>query len=144
MAASKRKKDYVSLVAKELSKYEGNFECSRLNFAEWERSTSRDDQLVELDKYLEEDTDLLMIGMFWSDKIKDEIKKKVAEEFQIPFIELATKYDNEYFYSQIGSNVEGDIGEEKHKIDNVFVAKHPGDTGMRAIANEILECLGYY
>jgi len=179
MAASKREKDYVNLIAKELSKYEVDFEYNSLNFAEWESSTSRNDQLVKLDKYLEADTDLItimlgenvdninelqenmitlidyvkskspkaeliMIGMFWSDKIKDEIKKKVAEVVQIPFIELASKYDNDYFHSKIGSSVGEDIGEEKHKIDNVFVARHPGDTGMRAIANEILACIGYY
>lgn len=35
-------------------------------------------------------------------------------------------------------------GEEKHKIDNVSVVKYQRNIGMRAIANERLDCIGYY
>lgn len=69
MAASKIEKDYVNLVTKELVKYEENFEYSSVNFAEWERSASRNDELVKLDKYLEADNDLITIML--ADNVDD-------------------------------------------------------------------------
>ncbi|MGN9134008.1 hypothetical protein ACTNDG_00910 [Clostridium sp. HCP1S3_B4] len=75
-------------------------------------------------------------GMFWRDEIKDNVKKKIADEF----IKLSDKYDNSEFYSKQGNIIYG-VDCNVHRIDGYFVAKHPGDKGMEVIASEILKLL---
>ena len=83
---------------------------------------------------------IVIAGMFWKDEDKDYVKEKVADEFNAEFIKLSDKYDNSQFYSKVGSEVSGD-DYKKHCINGGFVAKHPGNLGMKAIAEEIVKVL---
>lgn len=83
---------------------------------------------------------IVIIGMFWEDQDKDYVKEKVADEFNAEFIKLSDKYDNNQFYSKVGSEVSGDDC-NKHCINGSFEAKHPGNLGMKAIAGEIVKVL---
>ena len=176
MAATRKEKDYVHIVSQELKKRNSKCVFDSLNFAEWERSNNRSEELKKLDKYLNIETDLvtiflgenvnnidtlysdfielinyvkqrvnskakiIIIGMFWNNTQINEIKRNVASEFNIDFVDLIGKYDNDYYTSEVNSIVLGDDG-ANHIITNPFVAKHPGDVGMLAIANEIIDLL---
>lgn len=176
MAATEKEKDYFHIVSQELLNRNSNCVFEALNFAEWERSNNRREELKKLDEYLTIETDLvtiflgenvnnidtleddfielinyvkektsdnvsiIVIGMFWNNIEINNIKKNVANTLNLKFVNLIGKYDNGYYTSKVNSEVLGDDG-NKHIITNPFVAEHPGDVGMRAIANEIIELI---
>ena len=96
--------------------------------------------LIEYIKQRCKNVDILIIGNFWENAQIDMIKERVAELYNIPFIKLSDKYYNDFYKSEVLQKVQGEDGKE-HIIENNFVAEHPGDAGMQAIANEIIKRL---
>ena len=83
---------------------------------------------------------LLVIGDFWTKENRDILKQKVAENNNVQFVSLEGIRDNKFYYCKKGSIVY-DENEKQHTIEHDGVAKHPGDKGMRAIANRIIAVL---
>ena len=81
---------------------------------------------------------IITVGDFWADDTKDAVKKSVAEEAGVTYVDLSEIQDNPNYEAGMGTIVEGDDGKE-HKIEHSGVAKHPGDTGMKWIAKKIVD-----
>lgn len=63
---------------------------------------------------------------FWEDKVKDDVLRRVCEEAGGTFISLAGVDKNE-----------ANFAHSERAFSNVDVGKHPGDPGMKAIADAI-------
>ena len=83
---------------------------------------------------------IITVGDFWSDETKDAVKKSAAEKAGVTYVDLAEIQDDPDYQAGMGTMVEGDDG-EKHEIKHAGVAKHPGDAGMKWIAEKIVEAV---
>lgn len=95
----------------------------------------------ELIRYVQKgapDAQILVIGDFWDKGQKDEMKHKACEETGVEFISLdEIKGLEEY---QCGMNtIVYDSDGSPHTVDHVGVADHPGDPGMKWIADMIIQ-----
>lgn len=95
----------------------------------------------ELIRYIKKgapDAQLLVIGDFWDKAQKDEMKQQACEATGVEFISLdEIKGLKEY---QCGMNTTVyDSDGSSHIVEHSGVAKHPGDTGMKWIADRIIE-----
>lgn len=104
--------------------------------------TNLEVDFIQLVSYIREkcsnDVKIIMLGMFWQNKEIDIIKERVSNQLNIQFLELHSKYFDDYYFSKLNNDVQGDDN-MLHKINNPFVAKHPGDLGMIAISQEIIK-----
>ncbi|GAB3988170.1 hypothetical protein GCM10028807_10240 [Spirosoma daeguense] len=82
---------------------------------------------------------LVTTGNFWANEAKDLAMAKAAKAVQVLFIPLF-QLDIKENKSSIGAIVKGDDGSE-HSIDHTGVANHPGDLGMKRIAETIFSQL---
>ncbi len=86
-------------------------------------------------------TAIIMVGNFWGNKnMAEKIKKKVAEDYGISYVSLEDLWDKEEFQAGMGTIVFDGNGKQ-HVIKHSGVAIHPGDLGMQAIAEKIVDCL---
>lgn len=69
---------------------------------------------------------------------KHKMKKAVCEKMGIDFVDLSDFYGRDGYKAGMGTVVAGADGAE-HVIEHSGVAGHPGDAGMRAIADRIIE-----
>lgn len=83
---------------------------------------------------------LLMVGNFWMDDTVEAIKKDVAQARDIFYISLADIADNPSYECGLNTVVYGDDG-VNHIIEHDGVALHPGDAGMREIANRVVQSI---
>lgn len=84
-------------------------------------------------------TKIILIDDFF-DKNNHTIKKELAKEMDLGFADLTVIFGNEEY--QIGNNAEvKDSDGRVHKIDSAGVAVHPGDKGMRYIADKVIELI---
>lgn len=83
---------------------------------------------------------ILVIGDFWSNGDRDSLKEQAAEAEGAIYVSLDGIKDNEDYYAGLGTEVEDSDG-ELHTIEHSGVASHPGDKGMEAIADRIIEAL---
>lgn len=84
-----------------------------------------------------DDVQIIVIDDFWSEE-KSAIKRTVCEKLSVPFIALTDIRGIEGHTAGMGTLVEGADGTE-HRIEHLGVANHPGDEGMKVIAEKILE-----
>ncbi|TDE18188.1 SGNH/GDSL hydrolase family protein [Dyadobacter psychrotolerans] len=82
---------------------------------------------------------IVVTGNFWTNHAKDLAIKKAAESAKVLYIPL-DDLDTKENKSSIGAIVTGDDG-AKHVIDHNGVANHPGDEGMKQIAERIYSML---
>lgn len=80
---------------------------------------------------------IILVDDFW-DADKSEIKKTVAKETGVDFVDLADIRGKSEYMSGMGMVVKGSDGNE-HVVDHRGVSVHPGDTGMAVIAKRVLE-----
>lgn len=85
------------------------------------------------------DAQIILIDDFWDDE-KSDMKKKIALKCNVDFVDLTEIRDNSEYQSELGSIVYGDNNQE-HIIFHNGVATHPGDKGMKYIADRIIEYL---
>ena len=79
---------------------------------------------------------IIIIGDFWENGERDNIKSKVARELNCDYVDLSKIKDNEQYFVGLGTTVYGNDG-VAHEINHDGVAKHPGDDAMKYIAEEI-------
>lgn len=84
------------------------------------------------------DARLLVIGHFWDKEQKDEMKRKVCEETGVEFISLDEIKGLEVYQCGMDTTVYDSDG-GPHTVEHAGVAGHPGDLGMKWIADRIIE-----
>lgn len=95
----------------------------------------------ELIRYVQNkapDARLLVIGDFWDKEQKDEMKHKACEETGGEFISLDEIKGSEEYQCGMDTTVYDSEG-NPHTVEHSGVAKHPGDIGMKWIADKIID-----
>ena len=93
------------------------------------------DALISYIRENQPSTNIIIVGNFWENNTVEAIKTQVAQNDGCNYISLEDIRGQEY-QSAIGNEIEGYAGMQI-PIDNYFVAIHPGDFGMEAIAEKI-------
>lgn len=96
----------------------------------------------ELIAFLKEkcpNAEILIIDDFWN-AYKSDLKKAVAQSCDVTFVSLAEIRGKQEYKSAIDAIVYDDKG-EPHKVWHSGVADHPGDEGMKYIAEAVLGSL---
>ena len=168
MAASAEDKDFVHLVAKALTGKDGRSpEILVKNIASFEREFAKYDPAVELKDATTFNADLIVVAIgenvpalgteeakagfsdrlvrllksvtadrkpriivrscFWANAAKDESLKRACREIGGRFLDISALGKEEANYAR-----------SERKIEHKGVANHPGDRGMRAIADAIV------
>lgn len=171
MAASAEEKDYVHLLLSDIAKAAGAPPRTMVrNIAEFEREYETFDLATELKAALEFSADIVVVaigenvpqpesdearakfaaayarlltvlmqhgrpavfvrGSFWPNAVKDDIMRKASVEAGATFVDIAALWRD-------GSNA----ASAERKIEHPGVAGHPGDKGMRAIADAIFAAM---
>lgn len=167
MAASQEEKDYVHLLAADIAKATGAPPKTMVrNIAAFERGYDTFDIAKELKEPLEFEADLIILAIgenvpelttvdaranyaaayarllaelkrhgkptifgrssFWPNAAKDDIMRKASAEASVTFVDIAA----------LGRD-EANAARSERKIEHAGVAGHPGDKGMRAIADAL-------
>lgn len=171
MAATAIEKDYVHLVQADIARSTGvKPEIKVRNIADFERGHHRFDIEQELKPELDFKPDLVIVAIgenvpelttdeaeqayadafsrllialkahgdpvifvrssFWANPVKDDIMRKASHEAEATFIDI----------SKLGSD-ESNAARSERKIEHAGVAGHPGDKGMKAIADAIFAAI---
>jgi hypothetical protein len=171
MAASAKDRDYVHLVLKAIAKAAGREPESLVaNIADFERRFDTYDIESGLKRELAFKPDLVIVAIgenvpaltsaparaafkasmtrllrklkqnsdpvivvrscFWQDRAKDTILKQACEEVGGVFVDIGAL-----------GKIEANAARSERKFSHAGVAGHPGDRGMKAIADAILEAL---
>lgn len=83
---------------------------------------------------------ILVIGDFWIRENRNELKETAAQEADVEFVSLDGIASNSAYYRGLGSYVYDKDG-NPHVVEHEGVAIHPGDAGMKAIADRIIKTL---
>lgn len=83
---------------------------------------------------------IIVVGDFWSNGERDSSKQQAAKMCDVKYVSLDGIKDNHDYYAGLGTLIEDAYG-EMHSIEHDGVAIHPGDKGMKAIAEKIIEVL---
>lgn len=171
MAASSKDKDYVHLVLKAISQTAGREPQSVVaNVANFERQYATYDVDAGLEKELAFKPDLVIVAMgenvpalttepakaafkasttrllrrlkensepvivvrscFWPNEAKDNVLKQACEEVGGIFVDAGARAKDEAYFAR-----------SERQFSHAGVAAHPGDRGMKAIADAILEAM---
>lgn len=167
MAASSEDKDYVHLLADQISKQAGGRPQTMVrNIADFERGLSKFNIRETLKKELEFQADVIIIAIgenaakpeteaasaeystsfrnlltefttgaqpvifvrsqFWPDAAKDDLMRQVTTDMKQHFVDLSGMVDESCY------------ARSERKIEHSGVAGHPGDKGMKVIADAIM------
>lgn len=96
--------------------------------------------LEHIKEQCKEECMIVVIDDFW-DNDKSRMKRTVCDELGVGFVTLADIRGQEKYMAGMGKAVSGDDGAE-HIIEHEGVARHPGDEGMRVIADRVLDVIG--
>ena len=105
--------------------------------------TTYEDDYVSLLKYVKEkapNARILVIGDFWKYQNRSELKERAVIRANAEYVSLDGITDNEDYYCGKGAIVYDKDGNE-HIVEHGGVAIHPGDKGMEAIAERIINKL---
>jgi hypothetical protein len=171
MAASSKDKDYVHLVLKAISQTAGREPQSVVvNVANFERQYATYDVDAGLEQELAFKPDLVIVAMgenvpaltteqakaafktsttrllrklkensdpvivvrscFWPNEAKDNVLKQACEEVGGIFVDAGARAKDESYFAR-----------SERQFSHAGVAAHPGDRGMKAIADAILEAM---
>ena len=97
-------------------------------------------ELIEHLKKKAPNARIITVGCFWKNKTRDDVKKSVANEENVAYVDLTEIADNPEYEAGIGTLVDGDDG-KKHRIEHDGVSKHPGDKGMEWIGEKVAEAI---
>lgn len=95
---------------------------------------------VALIKYIQEaapDAQILVIDDFWDNGDKSTLKQKACEETGVDFISLSDIKGLAEYKCGLGTTVYDRDG-NPHIVEHEGVAGHPGDDGMKAIAERVI------
>lgn len=168
MAATAQDKDFVHVLAGSIAELNGHkSELHIVNLADFERNFGTYDLNTKLKDALEFKADLVVValgenvpklatdemktqfktsftnlltalknngqpvifvrGCFWTDKTKDDLMQQACTPVAGTFVDIGT----------LGKD-ESNFARSERKIEHAGVAAHPGDKGMKAIADAIL------
>lgn len=106
-------------------------------------TTTFESDFEALLKYLSQkapNAKILVIGDFWDSGEKEAAKRAATEKFGVQYISLDEIKGNPEYQCGIGTTVYDKEG-RPHVVEHNGVAGHPGDKGMRYIADKIIEGL---
>lgn len=106
-------------------------------------TTTFESDFEALLKYLSQkapNAKLLVIGDFWNNGEKETAKRAATEKLGVEYISLDEIKGNPEYQCGIGTTVYDTEG-HPHVVEHNGVALHPGDKGMRYIAEKIIEDL---
>ena len=83
---------------------------------------------------------ILVIGDFWTNGEREQMKREAAEKTGATFVSLEEIRDNPEYQAGIGAVVYDPEG-NPHTVENRDVAGHPGDRGKQYIADRVIEAL---
>ena len=83
---------------------------------------------------------IVMIGMVFPSSQKDDAKKAVCTDLNVPFVDLTAFSSATAFRSSIGATIYKPDG-TPYQVTHAGVAGHPSDEGMRVIAQETLKAI---
>ena len=70
------------------------------------------------------------------------MKEQAAKETNVEYVSLEGIKDNKEYYAGMGTTIYDDDG-NPHQINHEGVAAHPGDRGMEAIADRIINVIDH-
>ncbi len=82
--------------------------------------------------------EVIVIGDFWENGNRDEMKREAAEKCSVKYISLNEIKDKKDYMCGIGTVVFDEAG-EAHTVEHSGVASHPNDEAMKYIAERIIE-----
>ena len=82
--------------------------------------------------------EIIVIGDFWENENRDEIKRTVSEKCGAIYISLNEIKDNKEYQCGMGTEVYDKDG-KSYIVEHSGVAAHPNDKAMEYIANKIIE-----
>lgn len=85
---------------------------------------------------------LIVIGDFWTNDNRDEVKIKICKELNIIYLSLDEIKGKDEYICGLGTSIWGDDG-TKHIVEHKGVAKHPNDAAMQYIASGIIRNLKF-
>ena len=83
---------------------------------------------------------IMVIGDFWTYANRDELKKEASKNTGVEYVSLDGIKDKKEYQAGMGTTVYDEEG-NAHQIDHEGVAGHPGDKGMQAIAERVIEAI---
>ena len=105
--------------------------------------TTYEEDFEELIQYVKDhapNADIVVIGDYWVNGNRDELKKTAAENCGVSYVSLKEIQNKEEYNAGMDTKVyDADGGE--HKIWHGGVAAHPGDKGMEYIAQATIEAI---
>ena len=105
--------------------------------------TTFQEDFVSLLKYVQAkapNARILVVGDFWIKADRDTIKESACKQAGVVFVSLEGIAGNDAYYCGTGTTVYDKDGNE-HIVEHDGVARHPGDAGMKAIADRIIDTL---
>ena len=97
----------------------------------------------ELIRYVQKgapNAQLLVIGDFWDKGQKDNMKQQACEETEVKYISLDEIKAMDQYQCGMKTTVYDSDG-NPHTVEHSGVARHPGDAGMKWIADQIIEAV---
>ena len=86
---------------------------------------------------------IIIVSDFWEFNGRDQMKINAAKKCDVKIADIRAIKNNRKYQSSLGTKVFGADG-EKHVIEHNGVAAHPGDEGMKYIAEKIIEQVIFY
>ena len=100
------------------------------------------DALIFLVNYFKEvapGARVVITGQFWTNATREAACQSAATRSGSTYVQI-NQFDRPEYKEAIGNSVYGDDG-QWHQITDPFVAAHPSDAGMQAIADAILAAI---
>lgn len=82
--------------------------------------------------------EIVLVGDFWINEKRNNIKREIADRQNLIFIDLAEIADNKDYMCGLNASVMGDDG-NNHIVQHNGVANHPNDIAMLYIAKRIIK-----
>lgn len=98
----------------------------------------------ELIRYIQgkaPEAQIIVVDDFWNKKEKSDIRENAAKNCNVQFADLSEIQGKKDYQCGIGTKVYDSNGGE-HIVEHDGVARHPGDKGMRYIADAVIKVLG--
>lgn len=85
---------------------------------------------------------IITVTDFWNKGERDNMKIRASEKCGVHIADISAIKDNPDYMCGLDTKVTGDDG-EFHLVKHAGLARHPGDKGMKYIADRIIECINF-
>lgn len=118
----------LDLITVQLGENVGNLDTFESDF----------EYLINHIKEVSPSAEVIVIGDFWENENRDEMKKEAAEKCGVKYISLNEIKNKKKYQCGIGTEVFDEDG-MTHIVEHTGVAAHPNDKAMKYIADKIIE-----